>query len=795
MKMANSVSTPLAIAIVAISNFVINAASPGDVNWKRINVPISGSPALASNGQIIIGGQDGNIYAINPAGTTAWQVTLHADWIVSSPSISSSGNIYVCIGDKADPAVNGQLVALNSSGSVLWRYPSVTPSVPAYSTPTIGSDGTIYFGANDNKVYAINSNGTLKWSFTTGNIVGSSPALSCDGVLYVGGFDKKLYALDASSGALNWQFSVGFPIASSPAIGLDGNIYVGNIGFPAETGHIAGEVIAVPSTGPINVTVGNPNGEALWRFADPLFGYFDSSPTIGPDGTVYCGTDWTGTLFALDPRTGKAKWSNQVNPAFISPSEFNSLEAAPAIDTQGNLYIGSRDGNVYCISSSGSTLWHTPLTEINNSSVLISADGTLYVGTLGDGVTTGGLYSMANLSTRTLAASGWPMFKRNVTHSGNQICSANSIGGVDDQFLGSSYTDRPNGTVNAMAYQPDGKLLIAGSFTTVGGFSSPYVARIGTDGHVDTTFVSGLNTVASSAGAIAVQPDGKIVVGGGVLWSGSSSTLVRLNSNGSVDYYFSVLTSNWIQAIRMQTISGVTKILVAGDFSSVNGITTYAHLVRLNLSGSIDTSFTPAPTNDRVLALLVNPDNSIFIGGMFTTVGGLSQKCVAKLTSSGSLDSSMTFGTGASTAVRSIATDASGRLYLAGDFVSINSVSSLRVARYSSISAGTIDTAFSSNLGTGPNASVYRLQLENNGSIVIVGAFTSINSVTRGRVARLLNTGVLDTSIFGSPNTGANSAIYDALITPNSVEVIVGGQYTSYNGNGNYRYLTSLFLH
>jgi outer membrane protein assembly factor BamB len=61
----------------------------------------------------------------------------------------------------------------------------------------IGADGTIYVGSDDNKLYAIRADGTLKWSYTTGSAVRSSPAIGADGTIYVGSFDNKLYALSS----------------------------------------------------------------------------------------------------------------------------------------------------------------------------------------------------------------------------------------------------------------------------------------------------------------------------------------------------------------------------------------------------------------------------------------------------------------------------------------------------------------------------------------------------------------------------------------------------------------------
>ena len=61
-----------------------------------------------------------------------------------------------------------------------------TPRGVVGSSPAIASDGTIYVGSEDSKLYAINPNGTLQWAYTTGGSVYSSPALASDGTIYVG---------------------------------------------------------------------------------------------------------------------------------------------------------------------------------------------------------------------------------------------------------------------------------------------------------------------------------------------------------------------------------------------------------------------------------------------------------------------------------------------------------------------------------------------------------------------------------------------------------------------------------
>ena len=68
------------------------------------------------------------------------------------------------------------------------------------SSPAIGSDGTVYVGSDDNKLYAINpKSGAKLWEFETGDRVSSSPTIGSDGTVYIGSEDGKLYAIKTDS--------------------------------------------------------------------------------------------------------------------------------------------------------------------------------------------------------------------------------------------------------------------------------------------------------------------------------------------------------------------------------------------------------------------------------------------------------------------------------------------------------------------------------------------------------------------------------------------------------------------
>src|ERR1022692_3258321 len=126
-----------------------------------------------------------------------------------------------------------------SNGSLNWVFQG------AAGTPVIGPDDTIYLGSDDNNVYALYPDGSVKWTYETDGTVRASPALGADGTIYVGSSDNKLYALNPN-GQLKWSFPTQRDIRSSAAIGSDGTIYVGS------SDHYLYAV--------------NPSGQQIWRF-------------------------------------------------------------------------------------------------------------------------------------------------------------------------------------------------------------------------------------------------------------------------------------------------------------------------------------------------------------------------------------------------------------------------------------------------------------------------------------------------------------------------------------------------
>src|SRR5260370_36342208 len=145
---------------------------------------------------------------------------------------------------------------------VKWKFKSERVIEAWFSSPTV-SDEVVYFGSDDNYLYALNAlTGELKWKFKTGDVVYSSPAVA-DGAVYVGSHDGSFYAVDAKTGNERWKFKTGYRVYSSPAVS-DGIVYFGS----ADNYLYAGK---------------DETGKLLWQFKDN--GWIISSPTIA-EGTI-----------------------------------------------------------------------------------------------------------------------------------------------------------------------------------------------------------------------------------------------------------------------------------------------------------------------------------------------------------------------------------------------------------------------------------------------------------------------------------------------------------------------------
>jgi uncharacterized delta-60 repeat protein len=181
--------------------------------------------------------------------------------------------------------------------------------------------------------------------------------------------------------------------------------------------------------------------------------------------------------------------------------------------------------------------------------------------------------------------------------------------------------------------QADGKLIIFGNFTSYLGGTRNRIARLNADGTLDATFTpgTGANNAIFTA---AFQADGKILIGG-VFTSYNGTTrnrIARLNADGSLDATFNPVSgaNGTVLAVAIQPDG---KIVIGGPFTSYDGVSRI-RLARLNANGTLDTTSDSGIVNNfrfGIRRLMLTADNQILVGGSFATYNGVARNSIAKL--------------------------------------------------------------------------------------------------------------------------------------------------------------------
>ena len=308
-----------------------------------------------------------------------------------------------------------------------------------------------------------------------------------------------------------------------------------------------------------------------------------------------------------------------------------------------------------------------------------------------------------------------------------------------DGSLDATFNPGPIDVGVALLVQPDGKILVGGGFTNLAGHTCSGLGRLNPDGSFDTSFrVAGGYAGPSS---LQMQTDGKIVVAGYVSTAGGQwfAPVGRLNPDGTIDSTFQQMHANDMNDVSSLAIQTDGKILVGGIFTTMQG-QSRSNLARLLPGGNLDTFYNPV-LNGIVYCLAIQGDGKLLVGGSFTTAGGLPRAHVARINIDGSVDRTFVpaFASGYYCYPLSLAPLADGRILIAGWLpVYTGAYNTYTIVRLNA--DGSLDERFGAN--PSPGYAYYwdqalALAVQPDGKAVIGGRFTNMLYSGRERIARV----------------------------------------------------------
>lgn len=627
--------------------------------------------------------------------------------------------------------------------------------------------------------------GTLDTSFNPndtgfGNGDGTNYDIRCitvqgDGKMIIGGlftnyngFVMNCIARLNADGSLDTTFNIGLGVAdgvfettiNSIVIQGDGKILIGG-SFSTYNGVARYNIARLNTDGSIDTTfdAGYINGSI-------------NAIAVQGDGEILIGGSFS-TCNGIE-RISIARLNNDgsldttFNPFGGMPS--NTSISCIAIQSDGKILIGGNFTYYYYYSyfNNPKTISYNNIARFNNDG---STDTTFNPNPIPPPLlyitgTDGGVGSIVLLGNGKLIIGG--AFS---TYNGSPrggIARLNANGSLDTTFNPGTN----NAIIRTSVVQSDGKVLIGGDFGNI--------ARLNSDGSLDTSFNNVITNSSFLINSIALQGNGKVIIGGGFnIFSGSwEKNIARLNVNGSLDATFNPGTGadGSVSSIKVKANG---KVLVGGGFINYNGIGRN-RIVQFNEDGSLDATFNPgAGANGGIACVVLQGDGKVLIGGNFTNYDGTERNRIARLNIDGSLDTTFNPGIGANEHVTCIAVQGDGKVLIGGNFTNYDGTEINRIARLNA--NGSLDTTF--NPGAGPNAIPYAIALQGDGKLLIGGSFTNYNGISRSGIARLNTNGSLDTTF--NPGTGTNGNIanfVNSIALQGDGKVIIAGFFTSYNG-------------
>jgi N-acetylneuraminic acid mutarotase len=566
---------------------------------------------------------------------------------------------------------------------------------------------------------------------------------------------------------------------------------------------------------------------------------------LNPDGTLKRGAQGSFKVEGYTMRTGKngepifepqtqhtasGTWDTQ----FGLPNGVSGIVEAVAADGQGNVYVGgsfivvggiSTPVNNIARFNTQTNTWSSLGTGSSNgvSGGIVSAvyalavvGNEVFVG--GDFTSAGGVSAngVARFNTQTNTWSSLGTGSSNGVNSnvtalavvGNEVVvggfftsaggvSANRVARFNTQTntwstLGTGSSNGVSGSVAALAVVGN-EVVVGGYFTSAGGVSANRVARFNTLTNTWSSLGTGSsNGVNNDVTALAVVGN-EVFVGGGFTSAGgvSANGVARFNTQTNTWSSLGTGSSNGVNGIVYELAVVGNEVFVGGGFTSAGGVSAN-RVARFNTQTNTWSSLGTGSSNGvsgiglvYVYALAV-VGNEVVVGGRFTSAGGVSANRVARFNTQTNTWSSL--GTGSSNGVNdrvSALAVVGNEVYVGGWFTSAGGVSANRVARFNTLTNtwSSLGTGSSNGVSGGVYPYVYALAVVGN-EVVVGGDFTSAGGVSANRVARFnTQTNTWSTLGTGSSN-GVSGGVYPYVYALAVVgnEVVVGGGFTSAGG-------------
>jgi uncharacterized delta-60 repeat protein len=552
-----------------------------------------------------------------------------------------------------------------------------------------------------------------------------------------------------TDGTIDTSFDIGTGFSStvfSTAIQSDGKILVGG-SFTSYKGTTSNYIARLNTDGTRDTSFAAGTG-----FSTTVL-----SIAIQSDGKILAGGNFTTYQGFSVNRIVRLNTDGTRDTSFSVGTGFSSTVNSILIQPDGKILVGGNFTSYQSVSA--------------NRVIRLNTDGTRDTSfVIGTGFDSSAQTIAYSAITDKILVGG--VFTSYQSVSANRIIMLNTDGTRDTSFaIGTGFS----ATVNKIAIQPDGKILAGGNYTQYQGATINYIVRLNTNGSRDTSF-SVSTGFDASVNTIEIQTDGKILVGGAFseYQSVSANCIIRLNTDGTRDTS-NIFGSGFGSSVSSILVRSNGKILLGGEFTAYQGTSTQ-RITKLSSDANIDTSFiVDAGFNSTVNAIAIQPDGKIIAVGNFTTYRGVSVNRIVRLNTDGTRDTSFSVGTGFSSVTRSIAIQSDGKILVGGTYSTYQSVSANFIVRINT--DGTRDTSFA--IGTGFNSTVSAVSIQPDGKILAGGDFTTYQSVSVNRIARLNTDGTRDTSF--SVGTGFNGSALVIAVQFNGT-ILVGGGFTTYDG-------------